>query len=79
MTKNVTIAVEDERLAGNVRNFVTSRIPPAANRVLVDAEEGTVTLRGIVESFYFKQLWLSGAQQVAGVRRVVDRIEVAFA
>jgi hypothetical protein len=72
-------AGENERLAKNVQNFLVSRIPPTANRVRVDASEGTITLRGMVQSFYFKQLWLSGTQQVAGVMRVVDKIEVASA
>jgi osmotically-inducible protein OsmY len=79
MIKNVPPAHigDDEQLAKNVHTFLVSRIPPAANRVRVDANDGTITLLGMVESFYFKQLWLSGTQQVAGVRRVVDRIDVA--
>jgi len=67
---------EDELLARNVRNFVLGRIQPATNHVDVDADCGTVTLRGRVGSFYLKQLWLHGAQRVAGVRRVIDELEV---
>jgi len=67
---------EDEVLAKNVRNFVLDRIQPATNHVEVDAHCGTVTLRGRVGSFYQKQLWLHGAQRVAGVRRVVDELDV---
>jgi osmotically-inducible protein OsmY len=69
-------ASDDERLANNVRNFVASRIPAATKQVRVDAEQGTVTLRGCVRSFYQKQLWLSGSTKVAGVRRVIDEIDV---
>ena len=68
---------EDELLARNVRNFVFGRIQPASNDVDVDADSGTVTLRGRVGSFYQKQLWLHGAQRVAGVRRVIDELDVA--
>ena len=67
---------EDELLARNVRNFVLGRIQPATNLVHVDADSGTVTLRGRVGSFYLKQLWLHGAQRVAGVRRVIDELDV---
>jgi osmotically-inducible protein OsmY len=72
----VVESTEDELLARNVRNFVLGRIQPATNYVEVDADCGTVTLKGRVGSFYQKQLWLHGAQRVAGVRRVVDELDV---
>ena len=68
---------DDEQLARRVRNFILARVLPAANFVEVDADGGIVTLTGRVGTFYQKQLWLNGAQRVAGVRRVVDDIEVA--
>lgn len=40
------------------------------------AEEGTVTLRGELPLFYLRQLAIERARRVAGVRLVVDRIEV---
>ena len=67
---------EDEQLARRVRNFILARILPAANFVEVEADDGIVTLSGRVGTFYQKQLWLNGAQRVAGVRRVIDEIEV---
>ena len=67
---------DDERLAKNVRNFVANQIPAAIKQVRVDAEQGSVKLRGCVRSFYQKQLWLSGSTKVAGVRRVIDEIKV---
>lgn len=67
---------EDEHLAKNVLNFILPRVHPTANRVHIEANRGVVTLTGSVGSFYYKQLWLSGAQRVAGVRRVIDEIEV---
>jgi osmotically-inducible protein OsmY len=66
----------DEQLARRVRNFILARILPAANFVQVEAMDGIVTLSGSVGTFYQKQLWLNGAQRVAGVRRVIDEIEV---
>ena len=67
---------EDEHLARNVRNFILPRIHPTSNQVHIEANHGVVTLKGRVGSFYYKQLWLNGAQRVAGVRRVIDEIEV---
>lgn len=66
----------DKQLARRVRNFILARILPAANFVDVDATDGIVTLSGRVGTFYHKQLWLHGAQRVAGIRRVIDEIEV---
>jgi osmotically-inducible protein OsmY len=66
----------DVHLARSVRNFILPRIYPASNRVQIEANNGVVTLSGQVGSFYYKQLWLSGAQRVAGVRQVIDEIEV---
>ena len=67
----------DEILAQDIRNFIVPRINPCANLVRVEANRGVVTLSGCVGSFYYKQLWLNGAQRVAGVRRVIDEIDVA--
>ena len=68
--------LEDEHLARRVRNFILARILPSANLVTVESDGGIVTLRGRVGTFYQKQLWLNGAQRVAGVLRVIDEIEV---
>ena len=62
--------------ARRVRSFILARIGPDNGQVTIDAEAGTVTLRGVVGSFWQRQLWLSGAQRVAGVIRVIDEIEV---
>ncbi len=67
---------DDEHLARRVQNFILARTLPAANFVEVEADGGIVTLTGRVGTFYQKQLWLNGAQRVAGVRRVIDEIEV---
>ena len=67
---------DDEQLARRVRNFILARIMPTANFVEVQADRGIVTLTGSVGTFYQKQLWLNGAQRVAGVRGVIDEIEV---
>jgi osmotically-inducible protein OsmY len=72
----VTDSSEDELLARNVRNFILPRVYPTPSHVHVEAKRGVVKLTGRVGSFYYKQLWLNGAQRVAGVRRVIDEIDV---
>lgn len=66
----------DEQLARRIRNFVSSKQLPGTAAFRVDVNGGTVTLGGKVGSFYQKQLWIHGAQRVAGVTRIVDEIEV---
>lgn len=66
----------DTHLAARVRNFLLSKVMPGRGQLDVAATSGVVTLRGRVASFYHKQLWVHGAQRVAGVHRVVDEIDV---
>ena len=40
------------------------------------AEDGTVTLRGELPTFFLRQLAIERTRRVAGVRRMVDEIEV---
>ena len=46
-------------------------------RLSIEAEGGTVTLRGSVFTFYEKQLSQQCPRRVAGVRRLIDMIVVA--
>ena len=55
--------------------FLSRNGVASVRRLDVEATDGTVTLRGTVNSFYERQLCLS-CQYVAGVRRVVDELKV---
>jgi len=57
--------------------YLVGRQVPGLRQIDVHAQRGVVTLRGRVRSFYEKQLGQQVAQRVAGVVRLVDRIEVA--
>jgi osmotically-inducible protein OsmY len=46
-------------------------------QVVVRADNGTVTLRGTVTSFYQKQLCIQACRAVPGVVTLVDEVEVA--
>jgi osmotically-inducible protein OsmY len=67
---------EDKRLEQRVRSSRANRHVPALRYIRVEADGDIVTLMGRVCSFYEKQLSLSAAQRVAGVRQVLDEIRV---
>lgn len=59
-----------------VRACLLSASYPELRRVTGDFHEGILTLRGHVSSFYLKQVAQTLVQQVEGVERVVNRVEV---
>ena len=67
----------DDDLKTRVVNFLAQRQVSLLHGVAVEVKDGLVTLRGNVRSFYEKQLCLNCARHVAGVIRLVDRIQVA--
>ncbi len=64
-------------LERRVVNYLSGRQVSALRGILVQADNGTVTLRGEVFSFYQKQLCIQCSRRVAGVINLIDRIEVA--
>jgi osmotically-inducible protein OsmY len=66
----------DSDLRRRIVNFLHQRHVPSLRTIEVDVQEGVVTMRGGVESFYHKQLCLNCCQRVAGVVRLVDEIQV---
>jgi osmotically-inducible protein OsmY len=66
----------DHDLRRRVVNYLVGRQVPSLRRIDVRATGGTVTLRGVVRSFYHKQLCLHCCRRVAGVRQLVDEVEV---
>jgi len=47
------------------------------SRLVLEARGGVVTLAGLVPTFHQRQRILAATRQVAGVRQVIDRLEVA--
>ena len=66
----------DRDLEQRVLNFIAGRYVSGLRYVEVQAEAGTVTLRGNVPSYHTRQLCLECCRHVAGVVRVVDRLKV---
>jgi osmotically-inducible protein OsmY len=65
----------DAELAKAVQLFLNAN-RTGYRRIIVWAEEGTVSLSGSVRSFFLRQMAVVLAKRVAGVRHVVDGLEV---
>ena len=66
----------DEDLQQRVVSYLFDRQRPSLRKISVNVDNGTVTLTGKLESFYEKQLCISSCQRVAGVIRLIDRLDV---
>jgi osmotically-inducible protein OsmY len=67
----------NDDLARRVKIFLSSRHQPAFRHLHIEAQGGTVTLRGKVGSFYEKQLSYQCCSRVAGVVKIVDQVDVS--
>lgn len=66
----------DRELERRVLNYLVGYKMPTLRSVQVHSDRGRVTLRGKVTSFYQRQLCIQCCLRVAGVRRLIDEIEV---
>jgi osmotically-inducible protein OsmY len=69
----------DRDLERRVLNYLISRHIPASRVLEVEAENGVVTVRGKVKTFYQKQVCAHTCRRVAGVNQLIDAIEVGAA
>ena len=69
------VEITDAELAKKVRLFLSGN-RRGLNQIAVGTEQGTVTLSGSVGSFFLRQMAISLAKKVTGVRHVVDDLEV---
>jgi hypothetical protein len=79
MTQTIDQAGEtaDRQLERQIWSFLESHHVPSLRHVCIEAQRGTVTLRGRVSSFYAKQLLQHSARRLAGEGQVIDEVEVA--
>jgi len=64
-------------LQRRVRAFLAGRHHQALRRLRVDVEADAVVLSGTVPTFHQRQVAVECAKHVAGVLRVVDRLNVS--
>jgi osmotically-inducible protein OsmY len=70
------LAEADRDLQRRVVSFLADSNMPGLRQLRVDAADGTVTIRGTVRTYYEKQLSQQRCKRVAGVIRLIDKIEV---
>ena len=71
---SVDSTVDD--LARRVALMLSQQLGIGGERIHVAAQGGQVVLSGRVGTYYRRQLALAGARRVAGVRSIIDQIEV---
>ena len=74
-----TAMSDDWDLRRRVANYLLGCQMPGLRNIEIKTEGGTVVLSGRVRSFYEKQLCIHCCRRVAGVRKLVDLIEVGSA
>jgi len=67
----------DAELRQRVALYLLHNGHAPVRRLSVSAKDGVVCLRGTVPTYYVRQLGVECARRVAGVRELVDQIEVA--
>jgi osmotically-inducible protein OsmY len=72
----VHVEYPDDDVQSRVASFLGTRQLHDLSRLNVAVRNGTVTLDGTVGSFYEKQLAMDSCRRVAGVRSLVDQVQV---
>lgn len=78
MGKGIEMAVvyRDEDIAIRVQDFLRRQHFPSLQELDLEVNSGTLTLRGVVKSFYEKQVAMSICQRVPGVVLFIDEVGV---
>ena len=66
----------DVPLEQRIRSYLDNKESGTFRGVIVEAHAGTVTLTGVVESYYAKQLAQEFAKRIPGVVSVINLIDV---
>lgn len=72
-------APTDHLLASQITTQLAGTNRASLKRLSVAVQDGEVTLRGSVGSFYEKQIAIQTCRMLAGIERLIDAVEVAAA
>ena len=75
--KQMRVDYPDDDVCTRVQTFLATRHYPAFRTLVVEVDNGTVTVSGQVHTYYEKQVALRSCQHVAGVLTMVDQIGVS--
>lgn len=70
------LAEHDRDLKSRVTNYLLGYKMPSLRNIDIEADNGTVIVRGRVPTYYQKQLCINCSRRVAGVVRLIDQVEV---
>jgi osmotically-inducible protein OsmY len=76
MAETIPLPTSDVPLAQQVRSYLDSMESGTFRSVHIAAGAGTVTLTGVVTSYYAKQLVQEFTRRIPGVASVVNLVEV---
>ena len=68
---------ENDDLQRRVQNYLNDRNLNSFDSLNVDADRGQLTISGVLNSYYDKQVAINSCRRVAGVLSVIDEIIVA--
>lgn len=69
-------ATNNEELKRKVFAFLRDLDPSSARRVTVEAADGVVALRGRVQAFYTRQIFVECCRRIPGIIAVIDELRV---
>lgn len=73
------IGFGDDDVLWRVESYLGSKHFPAFRALKVMVNQGVVTISGKVENFHERQVALNCCRRVAGVRKLIDNIQVMAA
>ena len=68
----------DRQLIDLVHSTLDQNPHLSRRQMRIEAEEGHVVLRGVVKSWYHKQMAQEALRQVVGVRQIENQLEVSW-
>jgi hypothetical protein len=70
------LAEHNAALITRVQLLFAAQAIPAFRRIVIEAQQGHVTLRGALASYYHRQLAVALVRRIAGVIHVIDQLDV---
>jgi osmotically-inducible protein OsmY len=76
MPEDTAPSLDDRELERRVVSFLETKHVPGLRHLAVKAQAGVVTVSGRVQTFYEKQLCNQCCRRVAGVRELINAVDV---
>jgi osmotically-inducible protein OsmY len=77
LLNEAAVLLSDRDLEHHMMMRLLDRSGAASRQIIIRADNGIVTIRGTVTSFYQKQLCIETCRGVPGIVNLIDELEVA--